>query len=218
MTSWAFVSDFDGTISKEDFYWLVIHQYYPEGESLYYKWKKGDFLDIEFLTKIFSSINEEEDKILEMIKEIPLDESVKPFIDEVHANGGDFIILSAGTDYYIRELLRMHSLPNVPVYSNRGFYQDGNIHLAVDPHNPFYSKRYGIDKQAVMKDLKNTYDYLFYYGDSEPDAHPAKEADRMYAKDGLVDILSSQGTPFTEVNSFKEIMNVQSQEGWPGKI
>ncbi|MGA9288640.1 MAG: 2,3-diketo-5-methylthio-1-phosphopentane phosphatase, partial [Anaerobacillus sp.] len=24
MENWAFVSDFDGTISKKDFYWLVI--------------------------------------------------------------------------------------------------------------------------------------------------------------------------------------------------
>lgn len=217
MTSWAFVSDFDGTISKEDFYWLVIHQYYPQGEVLYHKWKKGDMKDIEFLTRIFTSIHQDKETILNMIKEIPLDEATKPFIEEVHQKGGDFIILSAGTDYYIRELLRMHDFPDVPVYSNRGFYQDGNIHLAIDPDSPFYSERYGIDKLAVMKDLKKTYDFLYYYGDSEPDSHPAKAADRMFAKDALVDILTRQGTPFTEVESFEEIHRVLNNKGWPGE-
>ncbi|MFP3361713.1 2,3-diketo-5-methylthio-1-phosphopentane phosphatase, partial [Planococcus sp. SIMBA_143] len=47
MKKWAFVSDFDGTISKKDFYWLVIDTYYPEGKPLYKKWKAGEMQDID---------------------------------------------------------------------------------------------------------------------------------------------------------------------------
>lgn len=34
MKKWAFVSDFDGTISNKDFYWVIIEKYYPEGRDL----------------------------------------------------------------------------------------------------------------------------------------------------------------------------------------
>lgn len=49
MKKWAFVSDFDGTISKQDFYWMVIDKYFPEGRELFKKWKSGELKDIEFL-------------------------------------------------------------------------------------------------------------------------------------------------------------------------
>lgn len=41
MKKWAFVSDFDGTISKKDFYHLVIEEFFPEGEALFKQWKRG---------------------------------------------------------------------------------------------------------------------------------------------------------------------------------
>lgn len=216
MIKWAFISDFDGTISKKDFYWIIIERYYPEGEALFHKWKAGEMKDIEFLSKVFSSINQGESVIHEDINLIPLDNSVIPFIQKVHEKGGDFKILSAGTDYYIRHLLEMRNFPDVEVISNPGYYMDRNIHLDLDPSGAFYSARYGIDKQKVMQHLRESYDYLFYYGDSEPDSHPAKEADQMFARDALVDILKDQNTPFRAVDSFSDIERILDEEGWPG--
>ena len=64
MKKWAFVSDFDGTISKQDFYWMVIDKYFPEGRELFKKWKSGELKDIEFLGTVFASINQSEQKSL----------------------------------------------------------------------------------------------------------------------------------------------------------
>ncbi len=205
MKKWAFVSDFDGTISKEDFYKMVMNRYYPEGEERYKLWKNDELLDIEFLSDVFTSIDQEEEQILRDILTIPIDEYVPTFIKYVQNQGGDFYILSAGTDYYIYQILQKYGIKNVKVFSNEGYYHERNIHMKIDKEHPHYSERYGIDKSKVILELKEQYDTLYFAGDSEPDSHPAQYADITYAKDALQDILRERGIDFVPVQTFEEI-------------
>lgn len=91
MKKWAFVSDFDGTISKKDFYHLVMEKYFHEGASLFTKWKAGEMKDIEFLSTVFSSIHQNETQIIEDIHSLEIDEHVTAFIRKVQAQGGGFL-------------------------------------------------------------------------------------------------------------------------------
>ncbi|TKD71378.1 MtnX-like HAD-IB family phosphatase [Pseudalkalibacillus hwajinpoensis] len=213
MGNWAFVSDFDGTISKKDFYWLVIETYFPEGQELYKKWKAGEYQDIDFLQKVFKSIDQNEDQIIKDIRSLPIDEHVPSFIKTVQQSGGDFYILSAGTDYYIEHILLHYGIDNVPVFSNKGYYENQNVHLSIDENHKHYSRRYGIDKSKVIEEMKEKYDFVYFAGDSEPDSHPAKVADLTFAKDALQDILKENGVPFIGVNSFKEIEKIFRNKG-----
>lgn len=154
MKNWAFVSDFDGTISKKDFYHLVLEKYFAEGQNLYKQWKSGEIKDIEFLRQVFTSIHQEESQIIEDIHSLEIDEHVPSFIRQVQAQGGDFYILSAGTDYYIHHILQQHGITNVKVFSNEGYYKEKNVHMNIDPEHPHYSERYGINKSRVLSDLK----------------------------------------------------------------
>lgn len=214
MTKWAFVSDFDGTISKKDFYWIIIDKYFPEGKDLFHRWKSGEFQDIEFLATVFQSIHKSEEEIIKEVLEIPIDEHAIPFIERVQKSGGDFHILSAGTDYYIQHILAENGLVNIDVFSNKGVYKDKNIHLEIDHSSWNYSERYGIDKAITIQKIKNSYDYVFYYGDSEPDSHPAKYADTMFAKDALINILKEQQVPYIPVRDFKDVEMFLIEEGW----
>ncbi|PYZ95168.1 2,3-diketo-5-methylthio-1-phosphopentane phosphatase [Salipaludibacillus keqinensis] len=214
MKKWAFISDFDGTISKKDFYWIIIEKYYPEGEALFHQWKNGDMKDIEFLATIFGSINQTEKQTLKDIHEIPIDEHAIPFIRAVQEAGGDFYILSAGTDFYIQHILNEKELTNVQVFSNKGYFKENNVHMDIDPNEWHFSDRYGIDKSVVIQHIKESYDHVFYFGDSEPDSHPAKYADTMFAKDALIMILKEQGVPYIPVRDFKDVNRFLSEEGW----
>lgn len=205
MKKWAFVSDFDGTITDQDFYSLMIEKYYPEGSTLYKKWQAGQILDIDFLRAIFAAINQDEAQIIETIISIPIDKYVPNFIKQVQKSGGDFYILSAGTDYYIHHLLNKYAINDVKVIANEGFYHEKNIHLNIDEKHPHYSRRYGIDKAKVIQELKYKYDIVYFIGDSEPDSHPASYADVTYAKDILQKILEKKGIPFVPVSTFKEV-------------
>ncbi|UXH44944.1 MtnX-like HAD-IB family phosphatase [Rossellomorea vietnamensis] len=205
MKKWAFVSDFDGTISKKDFYHLVMEKYFHEGEALYTKWKAGEMKDIDFLSTVFSSIHQDETQIIEDIHSLEIDEHVTAFIRKVQAQGGDFYILSAGTDYYIHHILQKYGITDVKVFSNEGYYMEKNVHMKIDPDHPHYSERYGIDKSTVISELKEEYEMIYFAGDSEPDSHPAEVADVTFAMEALQGILEERGTPFIKVNDFYDI-------------
>ncbi|ADU30493.1 MtnX-like HAD-IB family phosphatase [Evansella cellulosilytica] len=213
MGKWAFVSDFDGTISKQDFYWMVIEKYFPEGNDLYKKWKAAVLKDIDFLSAIFTSIHQEEKQIVEDILSLPIDEYVPTFIENVQKNGGDFYILSAGTDYYINHVLKKYDIKNVEVFSNEGYFKDNNVHMNIDEKNWHYSERYGIDKAKVIKKLKEKYDTIYFAGDSEPDTHPAKFATMTFAKDALKELLRSNDVPFVPYENFTDIENYLIKHG-----
>lgn len=213
MKKWAFVSDFDGTISKQDFYWLVIEKYFPKGHDLYDKWKKGELLDIDFLSQIFSSIHQDEDKIIADILSIPIDEHVPMFIKKVQENNGDFYILSAGTDYYIYHILKKYGIENVKVFSNEGYFYEKNVFMNIDENHHHYSKRYGIDKSKVIQELKEQYTNVYFSGDSEPDSHPAAYADITFAKDTLQDILKEKNVPYVPVETFAQIDSYLTAKG-----
>lgn len=207
MKKWAFVSDFDGTISKKDFYWIVIDHYFPEGKELFKEWKNGSIKDIDFLSTVFSAIHQDEDQIIRDVHGIPIDEHVPAFVKAVQQSGGDFYILSAGTDYYIKHIVEKYGLEQVIILSNEGVYKERNIHLNINKDDWKYSERYGIDKAIVIQKLKEQYDKVYFAGDSEPDSHPAAFADITFARDVLKDLLAEKEIEFIPFDSFKEIEN-----------
>lgn len=213
MKKWAFVSDFDGTISKEDFYWLVINKYFPEGQELFNKWKRAELLDFDFLSQVFASIHQDEEQIIADILSIPIDEHVPSFIKKVQENNGDFYVLSAGTDYYIHHILKQYGIENVKVFSNEGYFREKNVFMNIDETHRHYSKRYGIDKSKVILELKEQYENIYFSGDSEPDSHPAAYADITFAKDALQDILREKNIPFVAVETFMEIETYLIEKG-----
>lgn len=214
MKKWAFVSDFDGTISKKDFYWIVIEKYFPEGADLVKKWRAEEIKDIDFLRTVFSSIHQDENQIIEDVLEIPIDEHIPAFIKKVQEHGGDFYVLSAGTDYYINYILDKYEIENVTVLANKGYYQENNVHLSIDPEDRYYSERYGINKAAVLQDFKKEYETVHFAGDSEPDSHPAVYADHTFAKDRLQEILTEKQVPFFPVNDFHEVERELIRQGF----
>ncbi|RBP96341.1 HAD superfamily phosphoserine phosphatase-like hydrolase/2,3-diketo-5-methylthio-1-phosphopentane phosphatase [Cytobacillus firmus] len=213
MKKWAFVSDFDGTISKRDFYLIMMDKYFPEGRELMSKWKAGEMKDIDFLNKVFTSINQEEDQIISDINSIEIDEYVPDFIEKIQQNGGDFYILSAGTNYYIYHLLKKFGVEHVKVFSNEGYYHEKNVHMKIDKDHQHYSERYGIDKSKVIQDLKKEYETVFFIGDSEPDSHPAEYADITFAKNGLQDLLWKKDISFVPVEEFSEVEVYLKEKG-----
>lgn len=212
--AFVFISDFDGTFSKKDFYQIIIDQYMgPEGMKLYQAWKAGDYLDKDFLNLIYSSINRNEEEIMEDILRIPLDEGALSFVEQVKKQGGKFVILSAGTSYYIERLLKANGVEHVTVHSNPSVYKDRGIHLQLDETGEFYSPRYGIDKAKVVEYYKKKYEKVYFAGDSQPDIAPSKLADVAFAKSQLQEMLRQENIAFVPVDSFFDIADYMKQEG-----
>ena len=206
MKDFAFISDFDGTLTEKDFYKILSDKYYKEEIlPLLKAWRNGDMKDREYLSFIFNNIKRSEAEILEDILNIPFDPFAKDFIEQVKANGGDFIVISAGTSYYIDKILDKHNIKGVDVYSNKGIFKDNGIYFDLDKNSEFYSDRYGIDKLAVIERLKKNYKKVFYAGDSGPDLKAALVSDMVFAKGTLVDLLKKENKKFIEFKNFSEV-------------
>ncbi len=207
MKEFVFISDFDNTITNKDFYQIIIDKYLGNwGKELYSNWKNKDINDINFLGAVFKSINKTQEEIKQDILSIPFDDTVIDVINKVKSIGGDFVILSAGTSYYIEILLYTKGIKDVSIISNKGEFRDGGIQIIPDFKSEFYSEMYGIDKSKVVKDLKNRYKKLFYAGDSGPDLKASIIADQIFAKGELQKLLQNIGHEFIGFINFREVL------------
>ena len=210
----VFISDFDGTLSTKDFYQMMMDKYLgEEGVRLFKAWRAGEYLDKDFLGIIYSSINRSEEEIMEDILEITFEEGALEFIRKVKNLGGEFVILSAGTSYYIERILKEYHIEDITLFSNPGIYRDRGIHLQIDKESRFYSERYGIDKAKVVEEYKEKYNLVFYAGDSQPDIAPSKVADIAFAKPELVQMLEKENIPCIPISSFIDIEAYLVKEG-----
>ncbi|NLM13479.1 MAG: MtnX-like HAD-IB family phosphatase [Epulopiscium sp.] len=205
----VFISDFDGTITEKDFYWHIIDKYLKEeGMNLYKRWRQGEFNNIEFISTIFQNIGQDENQIYKDIIEIPMDSYIKDFIDFIHSLNGEFVIVSAGSSYYIELFLRYYGINNIKVYSNYGIYKDKGIHLELDPTYEFYSERYGLDKKKVVQYLKGLYPKLYYAGDSSPDYEASLLCDCRFAKGRLIQLYKKNSIDYVAFETFKDIRKI----------
>lgn len=214
MKDFIFISDFDGTLTNIDFYQILIDKYLKEkGQEALIKWREGITSVSMFLNEIFTAINLSEEEILEDIKEINFDESSFDFINKVRANNGDFLILSAGTSYYIKRLLKYKGIENIEIIANKGIYDSGGILMQFDQKSEFYSKESGIDKAKVVKKLRKEYKRLYYAGDGYPDYQASIQADIIFAKVELKTLLINDKIPFVDFSSFDDINKYLTEIG-----
>lgn len=208
MKNFIFVSDFDGTLTEKDFYKIIMDKYLKEKcRNLYKDWRNKKIRDIDYLGYVFQNIGRNEKEILDDIMEISIDPYAKEFINNVKASGGDFAVVSAGTSYYIERLFESKEIKNVTIYSNKSIFKDNGLHFQLDETSEFYSSIYGIDKEKVVKKLKEKYNLIFYAGDSEPDLKAALISDVVFAKGSLSELLRENDKKFIEFKNFHDIWN-----------
>lgn len=206
MKDFAFISDFDGTLTKKDFYKILSETYFKEElVPIFSSWQNGEMKDREYLSYVFNNVHRNEVELDEDILSIAFDPSAKAFIEKVKAAGGDFIVISAGTNYYIDRVFEKNNIKGVDVYSNKSIFKDNGIYFDLDEHGEFYSDHYGINKLAVVNKLKVNYKKIFYAGDNGPDLNPALISDVVFAKGKLVNLLKKEKKDFIEFESFSEI-------------
>jgi len=206
MKDFAFISDFDGTLTKKDFYKILSEAYYKEELlPIFNSWKNGEMKNREYLSYVFNNVRRSESELNEDILNISFDPFAKAFIEQVKAAGGDFIVISAGASYYIDKVFENYNIKEVDVYSNKGIYKNNGIYFDLDEHSEFYSDRYGIDKLIIVEKTKANYKKIIYAGDSAPDLPPALISDLVFAKGKLVDLLRKEKKEFVEFENFSEV-------------
>lgn len=219
MKDFIFISDFDGTITKKDFYWILLDDYIGEkGVEFYRKWKKCKKIGTEFLNTVFTWHEFTDEERLEALDKVELDENLENVVEFVREKGGDFHILSAGFKYYIDDALGRRDLSHLSVITNGGDFRNGTFVMEPDEQSPFYSDVYGVDKEKVATYYKEQCKKLYFVGDSEPDFWAAKHADVVFAKNELADIMDKEGMSYYKYEDFRDVLEVMKKTFEPKKL
>ncbi len=203
MKRFLFISDFDGTMTSQDFFLQIMYRY--EHDRAFSNSLKSGF---ELLSDVFSNINLSESDLQKEIEYIPLDPYFARAVNLVRKLGGDFLVLSAGCEYYIERKLKSEGIYDVDIISNHGFYEDGGIKLVKNVNDRFYSEKFGIDKQKVILYFRDKYDIIAYAGDSYVDFDACRICDVRFSKGKLDNILNMFSIDHYSFKNFSDIVNI----------
>lgn len=207
----AFVSDFDGTITEDDFFSYTADAYFDERAlAPWREYRAGRKTHFEALKEMFAQIHADEDDLHALIDRIRVDPDLDRVWSLCRDRGISLYVCSAGNDYYIRRILgdRLKKY-NVTLVSNKGVYapETGLVMTAPDREYPFYDPDIGISKYRLVKKLKDEGYFVIFAGDGPPDFEPAKAADVVFARKILLEECRRAGLETKPFSGFKDIGN-----------
>jgi len=211
----ALISDFDGTISKEDFFWFLIDKFLTHDDlKPWDDYKSGKITHITALGQIFGKVHIEVNEFDRFVLTLPIEEAFVETVNTCKAKGIEFHILSAGADYYINYWINHLNLNGlVSINSNKSYYTKETglayheFDNGFDTKDPFYSREYGISKFNFVKHYKDRGYFCIFAGDGTPDFECAKLADVVFARKVLLKKCLDAGIKTEKFESYEDILD-----------
>jgi 2-hydroxy-3-keto-5-methylthiopentenyl-1-phosphate phosphatase len=201
--------DFDGTISTEDLgYALLTHFSSEDWETIDRQFFEGKIGSREAYTQIARIFRSDESALNRFIEQhSSIDPSFSSFYLACRKAGIDVKIISDGLDFYIRTVLDIHHLSEIPFYSNHGEFLEGERMAIRFPHVNDNCGRCGTCKKKLVQFHRKDYDSILFVGNGLSDRCAAQEADFVFAKGTLYPHCIAQDIPCHFFNDFREILN-----------
>jgi 2,3-diketo-5-methylthio-1-phosphopentane phosphatase len=202
------VSDFDGTMTRQDFYKLAIGSLLPPDVPDYWdEYRAGTITHFEALRRYFAAIRASEDDVLAIVRRMELDIDLPAALHSLRDNGWDVVVASAGCDWYIRRLLDEAGV-SLELHANPGTFVRGEGLSMKMPHgSPFFSPALGVDKTGIVRHYLTAGSAVAFAGDGFPDAEPARlvPGELRFARGDLAELLDREGIPFRPFDRWSEI-------------
>jgi 2,3-diketo-5-methylthio-1-phosphopentane phosphatase len=202
------VSDFDGTMTRHDFYKLAIENLLPvDVPDHWADYRSGTITHFEALRRYFAAIRKNEDEILAVVRQMELDPGLRVAVEKLRQAGWTVIVTSAGCAWYIRRLLADAGV-DVVVHANPGRFEAGRgIVMEMPTGSPYLSESLGVDKTAVVRQHVASGGRVAFAGDGFPDVDAARlvPASLRFARADLADVLQKEGLEFQRFRTWSDI-------------
>ncbi len=209
MNRFVLVSDFDGTITRHDFYQLVAREYMPpEAPDYFARYAAGEMTHFEAMAAIFAFAPEEDGRLADLLRRVEPDPDLRAGAECLERGGWDLVVVSAGSSWYIERILDAAGV-HATVHANPGRIQQGRgLALGLPRDSPFFCPEVGIDKAAVVRDALRRYERVAFAGDGPPDVKPALLVDPAlrFARGYLARELAARGEAFRRYGRWFEIV------------
>jgi len=206
---YVFISDFDGTITEDDFFTLISARYFTD--EMLAPWREylsGRQTHFNALNEMFKQIHIPEAELKTFIRQIHFDKAFFKVCTLCNRKNIPIYICSAGCDYYIEELIgRELKEYGITLITNRSEY---NPKQGLRMHKPrlgslYYSETTGISKKAIVEHLHEKGYKVIFAGDGPPDFEPAQIADVVFARKLLLEKCRQAGLKTQPFGSFKNV-------------
>ncbi|WP_165071652.1 HAD-IB family phosphatase [Paludisphaera rhizosphaerae] len=212
------VTDFDGTLTKDDFYQLAIKELLPDDVPDYWgDYRAGRLTHFEALRDYFTHIRKDEKTVLDVVHRMGLEPQLADCLREMDSAGWDVVVTSAGCAWYIQILLNEAGV-DIPVYSNPGRFVEGKgLLMEPPPPGPYFSRELGVDKAGVVREGLRQGKRVAFAGDGFPDQEAAElvPADLRFARGDLAKVLTENRKGFIPYKTWADV--ARHLCGLPGK-
>lgn len=199
------VSDFDGTMSRHDFYVLSRARWWNDAEpDPWEDYRAGRLSHFDALNRFFARIRADEATLRAFADGMELDPTLASALERLDHAGWRVVIASAGCEWYIRHLLAGLRTP-FTLHANPGrLTPEGGLEMIPPTTSPFFTAGTGIDKAAVVRDALSRSTRVAFAGDGPPDLPPARlvPASRRFARGHLAEALSAAGEGFQPLTNW----------------
>jgi len=206
-SSAVLVTDFDGTLTRDDFYRLVLDELVPRDTPDYWSWYlAGKVTHFEALRLTFAAAPAGESALASLADRMGLQPNLAAHVDALHNEGWQVVVASAGCLWYIRRLLETAKV-TIDVHANPGRIEDDRLVMAMPVDSPFFSPETGIDKASVVRDALRATSRVAFAGDGPPDliASLLVAPHRRFARGHLAQELTRRGEPFRPFDLWSEV-------------
>ena len=204
------VSDFDGTMTRHDFFKLTIESLIPSDVPDYWsEYRAGTITHFEALRRYFAAIRVSEGEVLALVEQMELDPQLPAAVDSLRQSDWRVVVASAGCDWYIHRLLAAAGV-EVEIHANPGRFETGQgLLMEMPTRSPYWSATIGVDKAGVVRHFLNQGRTVAFAGDGFPDAEAARlvPAELRFARGDLADVLRSERLTFHSFDTWAEIAN-----------
>jgi 2,3-diketo-5-methylthio-1-phosphopentane phosphatase len=133
------------------------------------------------------------------------------------ANGVELAIVSHGLDFYVQALLEKADLGHIPVFA----VETGDSPLGETTFMYRFSQddcpwAPGNCKCYILEEYRERGHKVLYAGDGLSDTCPAKKADFVFARDGLLSFCQANDLPHRELTDFNVILEYLEEVGPEG--
>jgi 2-hydroxy-3-keto-5-methylthiopentenyl-1-phosphate phosphatase len=202
------VSDFDGTMTKYDFFDLARRDLPAHADRDYWQdYVDGKITHFDALAGIFAAIRTDWPGIQSVVDRMQLDPALPDAVARLRAAGWKIVVASAGCDWYIRRLLAAAGV-ELEVHANPGvFSPETGIVLSAPVDSPYYLRETGIDKAAIVRDALSRDPFAAFAGDGRPDLEPSNLVDpgRRFATGWLAHHLDVAGAPYHPFDAWSDV-------------
>lgn len=201
--------DFDGTISVRDMGYVLVNQFTSGNwERIDRDFRDGKIGSREAYTRIAKILKGDESTLLRFIQEHSnIDPSFPVFYQYCREKGIDIEIISDGLDFYIKKILEIHHLSEIPFYANGTHFREGGGIDVSFPHSSEECGLCGTCKKKLVQTHQKEYNSIFFIGNGLSDRCAAQEADFVFAKDSLYPYCIKKDIPCHFFKDFQEILN-----------